>query len=177
MEVDRKILKSGKFPLYLAIDDKIAAMFIIGYSANRRMLHSLRRLNNTGATLLVRTVDPNVTADLVCSAYGLPSGAVEVMASDASRYYCDRMSPTDNEPAILCAEDAKGFVDAFVSSISLNRSASAASISVVVLTCLIMALNIVLSVTGIASFFNTLMVIGSYVGVTAITAIVSILRS
>ena len=177
MEVDRKILKSGKFPLYLAIDDKIAAMFIIGYSADRRMLHSLRRLNNTGATLLVRTVDPNVTADLVCTAYGLPTGAVEVMSSDASRYYCDRMSPTDNEPALLCAEDAKGFVDAFVSSISLNRSATAASIAVVVLTCLVMALNITLSVLGVASFFNTVMVLASYLGVTAITAVISLLRS
>ncbi len=177
MEVDRKILKSGKFPLYLAIDDKIAAMFIIGYSADRRMLHSLRRLNNTGATLLVRTVDPNVTADLVCTAYGLPTGAVEVMASDASRYYCDRMSPTDNEPALLCADNAKGFVDAFVSSISLNRSATAASITVVVLTCLIMALNITLSVLGVASFFNTVMVLASYIGVTAITAVVSLLHS
>jgi len=163
--------------LYLAIDDKIAAMFIIGYSADRRMLHSLRRLNNTGATLLVRTVDPNVTADLVCTAYGLPTGAVEVMSSDASRYYCDRMSPTDNEPALLCAEDAKGFVDAFVSSISLNRSATAASIAVVVLTCLVMALNITLSVLGVASFFNTVMVLASYLGVTAITAVISLLRS
>ncbi len=177
MEVDRKILKSGKFPLYLAIDDKIAAMFIIGYSADRRMLHSLRRLNNTGATLLVRTVDPNVTADLVCTAYGLPTGAVEVMASDASRYYCDRMSPTENEPALLCAEDAKGFVDAFVSSISLNRSSAAASIAVVVLTCLVMALNIALSVLGVSSFFNLIMVLASYLGVTAITAVVSLLRS
>ena len=177
MEIDRKILKSGKFPLYLAIDDKIAAMFIIGYSADRRMLHSLRRLNNTGATLLIRTVDPNVTADLVCTAYGLPTGAVEVMFSDASRYYCDHMSPTDNEPALLCADDAKGFVDAFVSSISLNRSATAASISVVVLTCLVMALNITLSVLGVASFFNTVMVLASYLGVTAITAVVSLLHS
>ncbi|MBQ2704259.1 MAG: hypothetical protein IJF58_01780 [Clostridia bacterium] len=177
MEIDRKILKSGKFPLYLAIDDKIAAMFIIGYSANRRMLHSLRRLNNTGATLLVRTVDPNVTADLVCSVYGLPTGAVEVMASDASRYYCDRMSPTENEPALLCTEDAKGFVDAFVSSISLNRSSVAASITVVVLTCLVMALNIALSVLGVSSYFNLIMVLASYLGVTAITAVVSLLRS
>lgn len=177
MEIDRKILKSGKFPLYLAIDDKIAAMFIIGYSADRHMLHRLRRLHNTGANLLIRTVDPNVTADLVCSVYGLPTGSVEVMTSDASRYYCDRMAPSENEPAILCAENARGFVDANVASYSLNRSARAASIAVIVLTCLVMALAISLPAFEIISAISMMTVLVSYVLVTAVTGVVGLICS
>jgi len=177
MEIDRKILKSGKFPLYLAIDDKIAAMFIIGYAADRQMLHRLRRLSNTGVTILVRTVDPNVTADLVCSAYGLHSDSVEVMASDASRYYCDKMSATEDEPALVCAEDARGFVDAYIASCSLQKNSAAASIAAIVMTCLVMALSLTLSALGIASAFSMVAVLASYAVVTAVTAVTALICS
>ncbi len=177
MDVDRRILQSGKFPLYLAIDDKIAAMFIIGYEPNRRMLHRLRRLINTGVTLLVRTVDPNVTADLICSTYGLPTGSVEVMSSDASRVYCDIMSPTENEPAIMCAKNAEGFVDAYISSISLNKSAKGASVTAIVLTLMVMALGIGMIAVGFPAAVNVMTLLCSYLVVTVITGIAGLICS
>lgn len=177
MDVDRRILKSGKFPLYLAIDDKIAAMFIIGYEADRHMLHRLRRLINTGVTLLVRTVDPNVTADLICSAYGLPTGTVEVMSSDASRVYCDRMAPTENEPALLNADTAYGFTDAYITAFSLHKSATAASVVAIVMTCLMMALCLGLSVMGLTGAVNVFTLLGSYLVTAVITGIAGLICS
>ncbi len=177
IDVDRKVLKGGYFPLYLAIDDKLAAMFIIGYSADKDMLHRVRRLINTGVTLLVRTVDPNVTADLICDSYGLPTGSVEVMSAHASRIYSEHMAPSDNEPSILYAPDAKGFVDAYIASFKLNRSAKVAAVATIVLTMMCVALCILMPIFGFGVLINCATLLSSYVIITIITALAGIINS
>ncbi len=156
MEVDRKILQSGKFPVYLAIDNKIAALFIVGYEPDRGMLHRVRRLINTGVTVLVRTVDPNVTADLVCDKYGLPSDSVMIMESNASHIYCNHMQPADSAPALASAPNAEGFVDAYIESYAISRRNKIASIAVIVMSCIMMALTIIMPLLGLSGTINLL---------------------
>lgn len=172
MEVDRKILQSGKAPVYLAIDNKISALFIVGYEADKTMLHRVRRLINTGVTILVRTVDPNVTADLVCDCYGLPSDAVMIMESNASHIYCNRMKSTENAPALLSAPTADGFVDAYIESYAVNRRNKAASVAVIVLACVMMALTIILPAIGMTGVINIVSTLISYAVTLVLTAII-----
>lgn len=171
MEVDRKILQSGKFPVYLAVDNKIAALFIVGYEADRGMLHRMRRLINTGVTVLVRTVDPNVTADLVCDCYGLPSDSVMIMESNASRLYCQKMQTVDSIPARLTAPSAEGFVDAYIESYAISRRNKITSIAVIVLSCIMMALTVIMPAIGMASSINILSTLISH----AVTFVIAVI--
>lgn len=172
MEVDRKILQSGKFPVYLAVDNKIAAIFIVGYEADKQMLHRIRRLVNTGVTVLVRTVDPNVTADLVCSCYGLPSDSVMIMESDASHIYCSEMRPADSGAALLVAPTAEGFIDAYIDAYTVSKKSKTASISVIVMACIFMALSILLPAVGMGSIINIFSTFISYIATFVICAII-----
>ncbi len=172
MEVDRKILQSGKFPVYLAVDNKIAALFIVGYESDKSMLHRMRRLINTGVTVLVRTVDPNVTADLVCSQYGLPSDSVIIMESNASHLYCEKMQTAESTPARLTAPNAQGFVDAYIESYAISRRNKVTSVVVVVISCIMMALTVILPAIGMTSAINILSTLVSHAVTLVISAII-----
>ncbi len=171
MEVDRKILQSGKFPVYLAVDNKIAALFIVGYDADKGMLHRVRKLINTGVTILVRTVDPNVTADLICDKYGLPSDSVMIMESNASHIYSGYMQEVESSPATVTAPTADGFIDAYIESYAINRRNKVASIAIIVLSCIMMALTIIMPVFGMASTVNLLTTLISH----TVTLIISMI--
>ncbi len=172
MDVDRKILQSGKFPVYLAVDNKIAALFIVGYDADKGMLHRMRKLINTGVTVLVRTVDPNVTADLVCNKYGLPSDSVMTMESNASHIYSNHMKSVENAPAVLSAPNAEGFVDAYIESYAINRRNKAASIAIMVLACIMMALTVIMPIVGMVGTINILTTLISHIVTFVISMII-----
>ncbi len=172
MEIDRKILKNGQFPVYLAIDNKIAALFTVDYAPDKHMLHRIRRLINTGVTVLVRTVDPNVTADLICDRYGLPTESLMVMESNASRIYSQAMQKSESTTAVLSAPNADGFVDAYVESYAISRRNKIASIAVLVLACIMMALTVIMPAIGMASAVNILTSFISHAVTFVITAII-----
>lgn len=171
IEVDRRILQSGKFPVYLAVEEKIVALFIVGYDADKNMLHRVRRLVNTGITVLVRTMDPNVDIDLVSSRYGLPLEAVCVMPAAAACVYNENMHPTASERAVISAPNPEGFVDGYVSACGIRRAEIASSVCTIVLTLVAIALCIVFPMVGLGKFVNMFTMLAAYVGISLFTAI------
>lgn len=85
MEVDRKILRQGYFPVYLALDGKPCALLIVKYNVKREIAARLQRLANIGITFLVDSCDPNLTSEMVCDYFGLYSEAVRVMGGLGSQ--------------------------------------------------------------------------------------------
>lgn len=85
MEVDRKILRQGYFPVYLALDGKPCALLIVKYNVKREIALRLQRLANIGITFLVDNCDPNLTSEMVCDYFGLYSEAVRVMGGLGSQ--------------------------------------------------------------------------------------------
>lgn len=79
MEVDRKILRQGYFPVYLALDGKPCALLIVKYNVRREIASRLQHLANIGITFLVDSCDPNLTSEMICDYFGLYSEAVRVM--------------------------------------------------------------------------------------------------
>lgn len=171
IEVDRRILQSGKFPVYLAVEEKIVALFIVGYDADKNMLHRVRRLVNTGITVLVRTMDPNVDIDLISSRYGLPLEAVCVMPAAAACVYNENMHPTASERAVISAPTPEGFVDGYVSACGIRRAEIASSVCTIVLTLVAIALCIVFPMVGLVKFVNMFTMLATYVGIALFTAI------
>ncbi|MBP5617673.1 MAG: hypothetical protein J6X61_00800, partial [Clostridia bacterium] len=151
---DKKVVGEGKFPVYLAVEEKLVAIFIIGYEADRDLLHRVRRLVNTGVTLLVDTADPNVTDLLVADRYGIPKDAVLVLSADAARRCREQFAPREREAARLTAANVRGYVDGYLDSYRLRQSAAFTAVGTIVATCLGGVLAIALPAVGLGSVVN-----------------------
>ncbi len=159
LSLDKKIVSAGKFPVYLAVDDKLVAIFIVGYTAKRSLLHRIRRLINTGVTLLIDTVDPNVTDTLISDAYGIPRDAVVVMSADSARRYREQYSPSESEQARMTATSNEGYIDGYLAAYNLRNSASFSSVVTTVMVCLGIVLSIVMPIVGLGGFVNAVSVL------------------
>lgn len=93
VELDRKILRQGFFPVYVASGNKACALLIIRYNVSTEVSKELRKLTNSGVTVLVKTSDPNITEEMVCDYLGLYEDTVKVMSSAGCHIYVNTTAP------------------------------------------------------------------------------------
>ncbi len=77
--LEEKFKAAGKNTLYLAIEGKIAAMFIVVYKADEMTAHYIRALERDGVSILFRTSDANITESFLESEFGLPKNVVKII--------------------------------------------------------------------------------------------------
>lgn len=160
LSLDKKIVAGGGFPVYLAVEERLVAIFVVGYKPDGDLLHRVRRLVNTGVTLLVDTADPNVTDQLVADSYGIPRDAVMVLSADAARRCREQFAPREQEAARMTAANARGYIDGYLAAYRLRRSAAASSVGTVVATCLGVALTVALPVLGLGHLVSVITLLG-----------------
>lgn len=95
IEVDRKILRNGYFPVYLAADGKACALLIIKYSINPKVIKELHRATRLGVTLLVENCDPNISEPMICDYFDLYEDSVKVMSNAGIHMYKNATAPTE----------------------------------------------------------------------------------
>lgn len=78
-ELEEKYKSSGKNVIYLAIEGKISAMFIVVYKANEETAKYMRELEKDGLTIFFRTSDANITESFLEQEFGLPSNVVKII--------------------------------------------------------------------------------------------------
>ena len=86
-EYEERYTKDDRNTVYLSTGGELSAMFVVSYLANEEIKARLRRLQKGGIDLLVRTCDPNITAELVCRVMELPPLSVEVLSAGEGRAY------------------------------------------------------------------------------------------
>lgn len=78
-ELEEKYKQMGKNVIYLAIEGKIAAMFIVVYKANQETAKYIRELEKDGLTIFFRTSDANITERFLEHEFGLPEHVVKII--------------------------------------------------------------------------------------------------
>jgi Cu+-exporting ATPase len=106
IEIDRKILRNGYFPVYVASADKVCALLVVQYSVNPDVAYELRRLTKIGVTLLVNNTDPNVSSEMICDYLGLYDDAVMIMTN--AGYHMYKNSITEKEACSAPASFRRG---------------------------------------------------------------------
>ncbi len=96
LEVDKKILRKGYFPVYVATTDTACALVVIQYEANLEVTKQLRKITDMGVTLLVENCDPNITEEMLCDYFGLYDDSVKIM-SNAGVYMLKNATPESPE--------------------------------------------------------------------------------
>ncbi len=87
IEIDRKILRSGYFPVYVASTDKVCALLVVQYSVDPEVAFELRYLTKIGVTLLVNNTDPNINEEMICDYLGLYDDSVMIMTNAGYHMY------------------------------------------------------------------------------------------
>ena len=78
-ELEDKFKAKGRNVIYLAIEGKISAMFVVVYKANEETAKYMRELEKDGLTIFFRTSDANITEQFLEDEFGLPSNVVKII--------------------------------------------------------------------------------------------------
>lgn len=122
LDIDKRILKSGYFPIYLATTEGPCALFIVGYEADEEISNQLRRLTDEGVTLLVSSCDQNLSEEMICDYFELYPDLVKVLPGHVTPLYQQQVVPAVSEPSFaVCKSDAAGMAALVTASLRINR--------------------------------------------------------
>lgn len=84
---ERKYTRKNRKALYLAVNGKIMAMFVVSYSADPDIKRELKKLEKSDITIIVRSNDPYVNEESISNLFNLTKGFIRVMNYPAARVY------------------------------------------------------------------------------------------
>lgn len=115
-------LTEGRYPLYLAIDGKAAAAFIVSYDIEEMNAKYLRDIESNSISLLVRSDDANITDEMVARNLALPQSGVKVLSAVSGDLYKSYIAETTSSADALLMHDgkAKSLLRAIRSALSLG---------------------------------------------------------
>lgn len=115
-------LCEGRYPLYLAIDGKAAAAFIISYDVDSSNAKLLKAIEGKSISLLVRADDANITDDMVSRNLRLPLSGVKVISAVSGDLYKNYKKETTSSSDALVVHDGKAhsFLYAIKSALALG---------------------------------------------------------
>ncbi len=177
LELDKKILRQGYFPVYLGIGDQLCALFIVGYEADEEITYELRRLCNTGVTMLVNSNDPNVCDEMLCDYFGLYPDSIKVLSPSGTTAYKSATSFKESvSSGASFGENICGLLSVITAAINLKSTISTLIIINTILVCLGIATVGYLALSGILAAVSGLVVAGVSLIPAAITALVAYLK-
>ncbi len=155
LEVDKKILHKGYFPVYVACDQRACALLIVKYSPDEEIQSSLLKLLNTGVTLLVNNCDPNITEEMLCDYYSLYPDSVKIMDHIGSAKYKSAVNYRETTSAHAFTNGGiLSYLSLLTGSIKL-RKVSTVLLTLYIITAIISAaLFAIISLNGALSIMN-----------------------
>ena len=168
-DYESRYTHDGRELVYLSTAGELSAMFVVSYLAEEGIMKALRSLTGSGITLLVRTCDPNITAERVCGTFDLDDYYVEVLGASAGRAY-ERLALGEEEEAeaeVAANGRAEGMAAVLTYSRRLVKGLRLVSIGQVMTGCLGWVL-----VAFLAFYAGTVLSAGWLLLYAAVTAIV-----
>lgn len=176
--VEEKYLKRGKNVMYLSVAGKVAAMFVISYYANENIGRSLRKVEERGLTILVRTSDSNITEELLCQYFKLPLSAVKIISPVSGDIYNKYRKTTLDSPTsgILHKGTEDSFLTSLTSAIRLNKLSSVNGVVQIVYCAVAISIFALLSfLSGLANVDATEIIVFQFAW-TAIASLIPIFK-
>ncbi len=117
-------LQADEHYLYLAIEGNVVAVFTVQYICRENLSASLNAVSKTGVNLLVRTTDPNLTAEMIQNAAALPENSVRIAPKSGGELF-DRLyeNVSDRESAgIIGAAGFSSLCDGIGEAVRVDRA-------------------------------------------------------
>lgn len=121
--VEMKHLQKGKRILYIAIGSKVAAMLVLNYIENESLTKPLKVIEKSGISLLVNSVDCNVTDEFIVEGFGMIPGSVKLMSPTSGKLFRSRRNREINSaPAkVLHTGSTESFLHSMAASTVINN--------------------------------------------------------
>ena len=101
-EYEEKHTRAGRYcPVYLAVNGRLTALFVVGYHADENVLQQMREAYVSGLSLLVCGEDFNLSGDRIDRIYGLPSGCIKVLGAAESAELAKAVAPCRTGRGVL----------------------------------------------------------------------------
>lgn len=152
MALIERHLCEGRYPLYLAVDGKAAAVFIVSYDVNNENAKLLKSIEKNSISLLVRSDDANITDEMVASKLTLPRSGVKVISAVSGDIYKNYCAGITSAADSLLMHDGKPY--SFLSAI--NTALSLGSVKHILNIFQTCAMGIGLAIVSALSFVSGL---------------------
>ena len=176
-ELDKKIMRKGYFPIYIASDNIPCALLVVKYEPDQDIVYEIQRLANTGTTIIVDNCDPNISAQMLTDYFELYNETIFVMSKQGSDYYKALIQHKEHRRAgVAYKKRVEGLIAALTASINIKKYISrmtALHICSVVLGLLALMTCVFTSFIKIITPFNLLLL---QLILTAITLLPTVLR-
>ena len=87
IEEEEKYTYDGRCVTYLAIANQLAAMMVVSYAPNKKLIPFMRRLGTDGVTILLRNNDSNITTDMINRVFGARFSNIRLIGNTSGRIY------------------------------------------------------------------------------------------
>lgn len=118
-----KYTHDGRYPLFLAIEGKLAAMFIVSYDINEENANLLRKIERESISLLLRNDDANITDNMVAEKLSIPMSGIKVLSAvsgDILNSYTKELR-TAADSALMHDGKSASYLHAIKSALSLGK--------------------------------------------------------
>lgn len=92
---------------YLANAGQLVAMLVTDYQADQRLAAELKRLENNGVTILIRTADPNVSQLKVAKDFGIYIRSIKILPTVLGNICKDEMSKREESSRAFISTEGK----------------------------------------------------------------------
>lgn len=104
MDYEARYAKDGRRLVYLSTAGELSAMFVVSYLADPDIQEALQDLCRSKVTLLVRSCDPNITAEDLCACFDLDDYYVDILPAAAGRIYTQlAQNESENTSAVMAS--------------------------------------------------------------------------
>lgn len=142
LDYEARYAKNGRQLVYLSTAGELSAMFVVSYLPDESVQRALQQLCRAKVTVLVRSCDPNITAQQLCHCFDLDEYYVDILPAVAGRMYEQLVAkPAEETPAVLASN---GHILGTATALSVCRTLSIRSRIALVLQLLFAAAGLVL---------------------------------
>lgn len=155
LEVDKKILYRGFFPVYIASEQRACALLMIKYEPDDDICNQVITLQNSGVVLLVDNSDPNITEKMLCDYCGFYTDSVKIMDHHGTTKYKDAVNPTENYSAHAFYQGGtKTFLSILTGSFRLKKASEVLSVLHIFLSVIALVAFAYLSLNGVLTVIS-----------------------
>jgi hypothetical protein len=175
---DKKVELEGKSLVYLSVDETLAGVFLIKYNINDEdLLYSVGNLIDSGASLIVKTCDANITSKLIADIFEVDEEMIKIMPSDAVASYDELTSASRDEEGMLIHNNSMtAFAMLLTAANRLRGNILMATVLQTIGVLLGFTGAMFLAITGAFSWLSAGIVIGYQVIAALITVILPAIR-
>ncbi len=114
--VETKYRKLGNEISYISVSGELIAMFILTYKVDKDIAASLRDLTQKGVSIIVRTIDPNITQQHICDKFGILQRYTKVLNTGLGNVCHEEINSVEDTSRAYVVTNGK--LSAFAAAVS-----------------------------------------------------------